>query len=365
MYATKIARSASSSFFGGLLKNQPKLLLPAQTFWPSLYVAYQGAWTLMTEDSARKEFNKAIKNQIIKDKVLQNATFGSTITFSLFHNLQDPLFQKHKFDAQEFVAAVGPALENFHENIGLLRNQLPDHILRETSEREEKEKAASAKAESPEEGEEKDDLPESSNLTEALLGTNYWRQQAKEEPDSPAGQLARMTSEVGLDTFYYTSKLDTIGHTSTGKKVEYVPESCSIHQVALLNARALEIWPEYPTTGEYTEFAASDMPEDPPIAAQMDVLYEVTQTYKRAIENSDNLEAVDDEKGTDTATPSVGKEDAEKEEEKMETVSFTILIVAVLEGWLHKGPEKALRWKVAFLRDASEFPNHQPLVERH
>ena len=321
----------------------------------------------MTEDSARKEFNKAIKNQIIKEKVLQNATFGSTITFSLFHNLQDPLFQTHKFDAQEFVAAVGPALENFHENIGLLRNQLPDYILRETSEREEKEKAASAEADaeaSPEEGEEKDAVSESSSLTEALLGTNYWRQQAKEEPDGPAGQLARMTTEVGLDAFYYTSKLDTIGHTSTGTKVQYVPESCSIHQVALLNARALEIWPEYPTTGEFTEFAASDMPEDPPIAAQMDVLYEVTQTYKRAIGSSDILEAVSDEEGTDTATPEETKDDV-KEEEKMETVSFTILIVAVLEGWLHKGPEKALRWKVALLRDASEFPNHQPSVERH
>jgi hypothetical protein len=362
MHATRIARSASSSsFFGGLLKNQPKLLLPAQTFWPSLYVAYQGAWTLMTEDSARVEFNKAIKNQIIKEKVLQNATFGSTIMFSLFHNLQDNLFKTHKFDAQEFVAAVGPALENFHENMGLLRNELPDHILREN---EEKEKAASAEAEasSPKEGEEKDVLPESSNLTEALLGTNYWRQQAEKAPDSPAGQLARMTTELGLDAFYYRSKLDTIGQSSTGKNVEYVPESCSVHQVALLNARALEIWPEY--TGEFTEFAASEMPDDPPIAAQMDILYEVTQTYKRAIASPAIVEAASDEEGTDTATPAE-KKDAEKEEEKMETVSFTILIVAVLEGWLHKGPEKALRWKVALLRDASEFPNHQPSVELH
>jgi hypothetical protein len=368
MHATRIVRSTSSSFFGGLLKNEPKLLLPKMTFWPTLYVAYQGAWTLMTEDSARKEFNNAIKNQIIKDKVLQNATNGSAITFSLFHNLQDPLFQVHKFDAQEFVAAVGPALENFHENIGLLRNQLPDHILREKCALEVKEKATSTEAEteasSTEEGEENDVESESSNLTEALLGTNYWRQQAEEDPEGPAGQLARMTTELGLDAFYYRSKLDTIGQSSTGKEVEYVPGSCSIHQVALLNARALEIWPEYPTTGEFTEFAASDMPEDPPIAAQMDVLYEVTQTYKRAIGSSDILEAVGDEDGTDTATV-VEKKDDDIEEQKMETVSFTILIVAVLEGWLHKGPEKALRWKVALLRDASEFPNHRPSVERH
>jgi hypothetical protein len=357
MHATRIVRSPSSSFFGGLLKGQPKLLLPPQTFWPSLYTAYQGAWTLMTEDSAQVEFNKAIKNDVIKAKVLKNATFGSSITFSLFHNLQDPLFQKHKWDAQEFIAAVGPALENFHDNIGLLRNELPDHMLRETREWEEKEKAASSEASSSEEGEEKDVVSELSDITEALLGNNHWRQQAEKDPDSPAGQLARMTTEVGLDAFYYTSKLDT--NIQASKKVKYVPGSCDIHQVALLNARALEIWPEY--TGEFTEFAASEMPDDPPIAAQMDVLYEVTQTYKRAIASSTTLEATSDEDDTVTTTP---KDDA-TEVEKMETVSYTILIVAVLEGWLHKGPEKALRWKVALLRDASEFPDHKPSVERH
>jgi hypothetical protein len=357
MHASRIVRAPSSSFFGGLLKGQPKLLLPAQTFWPSLYTAYQGAWTLMTEDDAKVEFNKAIKDNVIKANVLKNATFGSSITFSLFHNLQDPLFQTHKWNAQEFIAAVGPALENFHDNIGLLRNELPDHMLRETREREEKaEKAASeASSSSSEEGkgEEKDVVSELSDIAEALLGTNHWRQQAEEDPDSPAGQLARMTTEVGLDAFYYTSKLDT--HIEASKKVKYVPGSCDIHQVALLNARALEIWPEY--TGEFTEFAASEMPDDPPIAAQMDVLYEVTQTYKRAVRSPTILEGSSDEEDTVTTTS--------KEEEKMETVSYTILIVAVLEGWLHKGPEKALRWKVALLRDASEFPDHKPSVERH
>jgi hypothetical protein len=364
MQATRILRSSSSSSFGAGLQGQPKLLLPAQTFWPSVFAAYQGAWTLMTEDSARVEFNKAIKNQIIKEKVLQNSALGSMITFSLFHNLQDPLFQKHKWDAQEFVAAIGPALENFHETLGLLRNQLPDHILRETREREEKEKAASAEASSStsEEGEEKDVLSDS-NMTEALLGTNYWRLQAEEDPDSPAGQLARMSTEVCLDAFYYTSKLDTI--CQSFETVKYVPGSCDIHQVALLNARALEIYPE--SNDELTESAANEMDEDPPIAAQMDVMYEVTHTYKQTIGGPGGpviMEAVSDEDATGTTTPAEKKDD-EKEEEKTETVSYTTLAVAVLEGWLHKGPEKELRWKVAMLRDAIEFPHHPPSVKRH
>jgi hypothetical protein len=339
------------------------LLLPTQTFWPSVFAAYQGAWTLMTEDSAKLAYDKAIKDQIIKENVLQNSTIGSMITFSLFHNLQNPLFQKHKWDAQEFVAAVGPALENFHDTLGLLRNQLPDYILLETREMEEKIKAAEAEAEastsSSEEGEEKDVLSES-NLTEALLGTNYWRQEAEEDPDSPAGQLARMTTEVCLDAFYYTSKLDTIGQSF--QTVKYVPGSCDIHQVALLNARALEIYPE--NKGEFAESTASEIPEDPPIAAQMDVLYEVTHTYKQTIGSPAILEAASAEEATGTTTPAEKKDD-EKGEEKTETVSYTNLVVAVLEGWLHKGPEKELRWKVAMLRDALEFPHHPPSVKRH
>jgi hypothetical protein len=354
MLATRVLRSSSSGGFQG----QPRLLLPPQTFWPSVFAAYQGAWTLMTEDSATLEYRKAVKNQIIKEKVLQNSTIGSVITFSLFHNLQNPLFQKHKWDAQEFVASVGPALQNFHDTLGLLRNQLPDHILRETREREEKEKAAKAEAEAEGSTSEEDVLSELSNLTEALLGTNYWRQQAEEDPDSPAGQLARMTSEVCLDAFYYTSKLDTI--TQSFQTVKYVPGSCDIQQVALLNARALEMYPE--DKDEVTEFADGEMPEDPPIAAQMDVLYEVTHTYKQTIGGPATLEAASDEEATGTTTPAEKKDD---EEEKTETVSYTNLVVAVLEGWLHKGPEKELRWKVALLRDALEFPHHPPSVKHH
>jgi hypothetical protein len=334
------------------------LLLPPQTFWPSVYAAYQGAWTLMTEDSAKLEYHEAIKNQIIKEKVLQNSTIGSVITFCLFHNLQNPLFQKHKWDAQEFVVSVGPALQNFHDTLGLLRNQLPDHILQETHEQEEKEKAAKVGAEAEGSTSEEDVLSELSNVTEALLGTNYWRQQAEEDPDSPAGQLARMTSEVCLDAFYYTSKLDTISQSF--ETVKYVPGSCDIQQVALLNARALEIYPE--DKGEVTELSDGEMPDDPAIAAQMDVLYEVTHTYKQTIGGPTTLETASDEEGTGTITPAGKKDD---EEEKTETVSYTNLVVAVLEGWLHKGPEKELRWKVALLRDALEFPHHPPSVKHH
>jgi hypothetical protein len=342
------------------------LLLPAQTFWGSVFAAYQGAYTLMTEEPARVIFDNAIKNHIIKENVLKNSSFGSMITFSLFHNLQDPLFKEHKWDALEFVAAVGPALENFHDTLGLLRNEIPDHILREEREREEKEKASAAASSS--EGEESleaalsEDALSEINMTEALLGVNHWRQQAEKDPESPAGLLARMSTEVCLDAFYYTSKLDTIAQSA--QPVKYVPGSCDIHQVALLNARAMEIYPEY--VGEFREheeFAASEVSDDPPIAAQMDILYEVTHTYTQPIGVPVIVDAVGVSAVEDTTA--VEKKDEEKEEEKMETISYTNLVVAVMEGYLHKGPDKELRWKVALLRDALEFPHYPPGIKRH
>jgi hypothetical protein len=361
-----------------------KLLLPAQSFWHTLFDAYQGAWTLVTDDTARGTFEKAIKAGIIKEHVLQNSTYRSMITFSLFHNLQDPLWRKHGWEATEFVAAVGPALENFHDTLGVLRNQLPEHLLQETVQAEstttddasnsnetKEEEAVILESITPATGNDNGDANESpeASATEALLGTNYWRKQALEDPESSAGLLAKMTTDGCLEAFYYTSKVDTMARASLNQTVEYVPGSCEINHVALLNARVHEIYPEMEEhlihQTEHPELAASEVSDDPPVAAQMDVLYEVTHTYQQTVgipaafvePQNDNNADNDDDAASATDTPA---------KQELETVSYTNLVVAVLEGWLYKNPEKqGLRWKVTMLRDALEFPHHPPSVRRH
>ena len=301
------------------------------------------------------------------------------MTFSLFYNLQNPLFKKY-WDAKEFVHAVGPALENFHDTLARLRNELPEDLEEELS---------SILNKSEEEFIEEIKSKEEKDVRMSIFGENHWRTQAEADPDSLAGRLAKMTTDVCLDAFFYTSKLDIIGRASLGGENaagfglnDYVPGSCKVNEVALLSARAMVMdEKEDKIDVEHPEFAASEgdlSPKEGNVAAQIDVLYEVTHTYKI----SDPAAAAAYEVIMDTAgegtpeatttTDSTKKDDSEAsenidaKESAGETVSYTNLAVAVFEGWLHReSKDEGLRWKIALLREAHEFPENQPTIVRN
>jgi hypothetical protein len=255
MRASIILRSSGSG--KSLLPGTPKLLLPPPTFLQNASAALHGAWSHVVDQSARDAYEEAVDNQVIKDDVLESATGGAAITFTLFHNLQNPLLKEHKFDAKEFVIAVGPALENFHDTLSCLRNQLPDsrdkidEQLEETLKQSDEELLASLSQD---------------NIVTSLLGVNHWSQQAEEDSDSLAGRLSKMTTDACLDAFYYTSKLDvqnraTLDGASSGPN-KYVPGSCKVNEVALLNARAMVLDDAREEGkedfGEHPEFQASE-----------------------------------------------------------------------------------------------------------
>jgi hypothetical protein len=120
------------------------------------------------------------------------------------------------------------------------------------------------------------------------------------------------------------------------------------------------------------------------LLAQIDVLYEVTHTYKEpavsanmvmeegkvdtgadasgssstSVDGIVNKMTDDDSVADPTATDATGGS----------TISCTNLAVAVFEGWLHRGSKgdgEGLRWEIAELREAFEFPQHQPTVIRN
>jgi hypothetical protein len=119
----------------------------------------------------------------------------------------------------------------------------------------------------------------------------------------------------------------------------YVPGSCTISEVALLNARAMYLREdESDEVGEYSEFQAEgDHERELPIGAQLDVLYEISHTFEPI------SSPLDEEVSTDNTN------------EKGET-KITALGVAIMEGYLQGGPTNELKWKIAMLREASEFP---------
>lgn len=370
MFSTRILRAGKNSLSGAR-----QLLLPPPNFWESAGAALQGAWAHIFDQSARDKFEDLVEKNVIKDTVLQNATTGSTLIFALFHNLQDPLFEKYKFDAVEFMQAVGPALENFHDTLGCLKNDLPANIKEDRLKLEENLKKSDEEL-----------LGMKDNLTTSLLGANRWQQQAEEDENSPAGILSKMTTDICLEAFYYTCKLDILGRDALEADAAgvdhssipnyYIPGSCRVSEVALLNARALEmnLSEAEEIEEEYPEFRASEdnsYQKNLDVAAQLDVLYEVSHTYR--LPSSPLSEADGDRSerngGNDPATKpeddSVNESVKDGEvKQSVETMVYTNLSVAVFEGWLHKTSDgkSGLRWKIAMIRDAYEFPHHQPTV---
>ncbi len=367
MHSTKILRVRKNPLSG-----TPQLLLPPPNLWESAGAALQGAWSHIVDQSARDKYEVLVEKNVIKDTVLQNATTGATLTFALFHNLQNPLFEKYKFDAAEFMHAVGPALENFHDTLGCLKNDLPANLEQDKLKLEESLKKSDEEL-----------LGMKEDLSTSLLGMNRWQQQAKEEENSPAGILSKMTTEICLDAFYYTCKLDVLGRDALEKTTDlghssipnhYIPGSCRVNEVALLNARASEIGvpDDKEIDEEYPEFRASEdqsFQKNLDVAAQLDVLYEVSHTYRLIADPKGESQQTDENSGDDIASRHGGESIHESvkdvdEKEKIETMVYTNLAVAVFEGWLHRtsGGKNSLRWKIAMIRDAYEFPHHQPTV---
>ena len=73
------------------------------------FSAAQGMISLLSEDT-RIGFIESLENGIIQEGVLSQATAGPMMMLSLFHDLQNPLFKKYKFDPTQFLEGVVPAL---------------------------------------------------------------------------------------------------------------------------------------------------------------------------------------------------------------------------------------------------------------
>lgn len=348
MHRTRGVLSQSS---GGLGKaNCKKFLVQPESFWDVAAASLAGIWAHLSDQKARDEYEKLVSTKVIQDTVLAQARYGSMLTMSLFHNLRNPLFSKNNFNVVEFVEGVPPALEIFQDTLGRLVHEMNKNVAESDS--------SSSSGDGKATG-------EVFNAFGNLNGENVWRKQAKDDPNSLAARLSKMVTDHNFDDHFYGAKLFHALTAGTGTTMEYVAGSGVVGQVALLNARAIEIDTTWQL--EHPEFLASEESKDPAVAARMDVLYEITQTYR----HSDPLSASEQYKSienTTTASPtgqevakasdfnSTGAEKVDSSEAKeKKTVSETTLAVAVLEGWLHGGPGNGLRWKVATVRDAYEF----------
>jgi hypothetical protein len=381
MHATR--RAARAASFTSLTPAS-KLLLPPATLGETLWTALQGVWRVSVSPTEQASFEAAVQSKVIQDTVLQSASNGSTLTFSLYTHLQNPLWKAHGFCAEEFTKAIGPALTNLHDSLHRLQNQLRAHDFVEAR-RAMEQAALDAAADQifaatvGDQGESAPDesttlsasddatttnpppvaaadnesssnalagLPIDRHMVEQLLPpdkqawlpfllSSAWRQQTQEAPDSLVAKVSRMTTPSYLAGFYLSSKLGLVMQSGDNphESAVYEEGSAQVGQVAIVSARVLEM-PVRSADEEDDEDDESptDSEERPTgVAAQIEVLYEVTNRYRERV-------PVD-----------------EKAELQTEHVEYTSLGVAVLEGWLDGGPGD-LRWKVPLLREPTEFP---------
>lgn len=358
-------------------------LIPERNLWDTIYSGTKGLISLLASEESRQKFMDVVQSTTINADVLKQARFGSMLTIALFHDLQDPLFQKYSFDASDFLTGVKPALTNFHETLGGLQNEFPDV----TSKEEQTEKLLQR-------------MIMQTTATEIKEVTTPWTEQADKDRQSPAGQLSTMVSPGLFNSLFLTAETEAMMAT-------HKEGSTQVSYVALLSARAIVMDEEEdkdsmedPTVSEQKEeveakqevkedklenevetkmeasanlsnssekeetsdvLKADSTPEDSAgdsktetetmeaedeiehehVAAAIEVLYEMNHT----VDVKPNIFANSEGEGESQSPPTK----TEREE--------TQIWVGTFEGWLKGGPDGDLRWKITNWRPpTAEFP---------
>jgi hypothetical protein len=351
-------------------------LIPPRTFTQMLTSSFRGAVSLLNETN-RAEFIEKLDKGIINEGVISQATTGPLHLLSLVHDLQNPLFKRYKFSAKAFLEGVAPALESFHNASVALENKF--HTICkdvQLSSKEEEDNPIQgdevpAGSKTTEEnvqvkGDDEEYLLSvlrkyqsedlvSSNLEEkqvAAILNHEWMDEAKKNPESFAGQMSRMMTTEMFQMHQLLTKSSFVlqNHNRT---ISLEEGSCTVNNVALLSARAFLCAPrEGDENGKYYDIAEYFDGFDESttgVAAQLEVLYDVTQTY--TIKENPIKKGADETKDGDAAmTKETGSEP--------ESMTTTIVSVATIEGWLKRVEEDngEPRWRLALLRPAFEFP---------
>lgn len=302
--------------------------------------------------SKRDELLGALNSSLINAPIL-----GIPMTLALYEELSSPLFSKHKFEPKEFIDATKYVLEEYHNVEGNLQNEIMDESLEKWIKHFESKKSDDEKDANSSDS--KFDLSISRkryHVNALILEENAeWilntfspdndldlKKKAEENPDSLAARFMKMVTP-DLFTNWYISTMNNVPTTILdygGTRV-----ICSrVSNVALLSARAQIIPPSPVSREQETELNEHDAQKNDdilnniysdideyPVAAQVEVLYDMI------VER--------------TANPRQDNDD-----ENNDTISTSVVGVAVFEGWLHGAPDGSpLRWELARFRSPWEF----------
>lgn len=324
-------------------------LIPPRSSFNIVSSAAQACLTLITSPTKRDECLQLLNNGVINAPVL-----GIPMTLALYNDLSSPLFDKHKFDSEEFMEGVKSALDQFHSVEGHLQNETMEKYF------EQLQKFQAGADDSN--GKDTKMTLFMQHMQEKVEShdpmNNEWKKEAGENPDSLVAQLMNMVAPSYFEQLYSKYFASAPLVMLDPNPSTYV--SSEVSNVALLSARA-EIIPPTPVSpeeeGQLNESERQKNDdilnniygdiEELPVAAQVEVLYDMI--FERSIQNSSGHLGQEGD-----SNESSNKDDDGDNNDK--TIKGAVLQVAVFEGFLHRSPDGSdLRWQLATVRNPWEF----------
>jgi hypothetical protein len=255
-----------------------------RNFWNVGISSLSGFWLHLTDENAREAFQSFVDQKVINQEVLTRNMGGRIQMFALLHGLMNPLLRKYHFDAKEFVSAVGPALQIYHETLLQLMTEataMPDATATTGKEKEDILKRRM-----------EDFAKHDDNDDDLLEPSHTWRMEAERDPKSLAGRFMKMVTDENLNEQYHNAQMIKLfSQMGIPAPMNYVTGSCAVEYVSLLNIKVIEIDDILYEQNEHPEFAASsddDTVQNLPVLARIQVLYSLSRQFQKRNKNKAN-----------------------------------------------------------------------------
>lgn len=405
-HALVLRNTATGSTARSVRFSSSSSLIPERNLWDTIYSGTKGLVSLLVSEESRQKFMEIVQASTINADVLKQARFGSMLTIALFHDLQDPLFEKYSFDPSDFLMGVRPSLSNFHDTLGRLQNEFP-----EIKSQEEQAEVLMER------------FRQIASTQMNAAPESPWTEQAQANHHSAAAKMSAMVSPRLFNSLFLTTETEAM-------MSKYKEGTTKVSYVALLSARAMVMdQEEFPGTNENSikdvdEKTKAEATKDDNKEEEVVVKAETkaedksddATKVKSYFEKSDASKEEADKKDEPLKASAEAGEEADKKDEPLKasskaeseeivasgetdatpvaaqievlyemnhsvdlkplivpnaeggeksqlpppgntTKDETQIWVGTFEGWLNGGPDGSLRWRITHLRPPhAEFP---------
>jgi len=328
-----------------------QFLIQPRSTWDIFKTGVKSLYDLTTVTGERDVFNELVSKDVLRPQIFAQADMGVLRMLALYDDLKSPYFKKYDFQADEFLSGAKVALEQYHE----LQMELEDVVGEQEIER---------MTRSKKDGDDTTVLAKDGMVNQDLLAqfiqeadksetaVSVWKKEAEKDPESLASQLMGMVTPAHFDALEKTARFRQAMNFAMNAVIKNEPQEIS--NVALMSARAMKMDVSGSADDEPNK-EIDDSKDETKIAAQVQVLYEISTTITDSKLKPIGMALTTDDVGKEKTSTSTTEE---KDEATETSNTMDIVMLGTFEGWLVGDPDGAesVRWRLAEVRPPTEFP---------